>query len=149
MLDFGDVKGFVNLDAEYVNFGGSSFNLTAFSDDPGEAIFEEALNENIEDQLKSAVNINLGTEFVYKKYRVRAGVGLLGDPSETSGEDSRRIFSGGLGYRDELFFIDASYQIRDTEESYVPYNLNNASRQQNVINESTVSKLTVTIGYKL
>ncbi|MDA8693333.1 hypothetical protein N9L92_04660 [Saprospiraceae bacterium] len=149
LLDFGDVKGFVNLDAEYVNFGANDFNLTAFTDDPGEAAFEEALNADVEDQLQSAVNINIGTEFVYKKMRVRGGVGFLGDPTQASGEDSKKIFSGGLGYRDERVFIDASYQIRDTEENYVPYRLINSAREQNVSNTSTVSKFTVTIGYKL
>jgi hypothetical protein len=149
LLDIGDVKGFINLDAEYVNYPGNSFNLTAFSDDPGELAFQEALNADIEDQLQSAVNINLGTEIVYKKMRVRGGIGLLGDPTQASGEESRKVFSGGLGFRGERVFVDASYQVRDTEESYVPYRLNNLDRIQNVENSSTVSKFTVTVGYKL
>jgi len=150
LLDLGDVKGFINLDGQYVNYGANKFNLTAFSDDPGELVFQDALNTQISEDLQSAVNINIGTELVFKKIRLRGGVGLLGNPNTTNAADeSRKIYSGGVGFRGERFFIDAAYQRRSSTENYVPYRVFNADRLQNVSNESQVSKFTVTVGYKL
>jgi len=150
LLDFGDVKGFINLDGQYVNYGANKFNLTAFNDNPGEAAFQEELNTQISEELQSVVNINIGAELVYKKIRLRGGVGILGNPNQVNtADESRKIYSGGLGFRGERFFIDASYQRRSITENYVPYRVFNADKLQNVSNESQVSKFTVTVGYKL
>ncbi len=150
LLDFGDVKGFLNVDGQYVNYGANKFNLTAFSDAPGEQAFQDALNAEISEELQSVININIGTEIVYKKMRVRGGVGLLANPNQVNTTDeSRKIYSGGIGYRGERFFIDGSYQRRSTTENYIPYTILNTDRLQNVSNNSQVSKFTITVGYKI
>lgn len=150
LLNLGDIKGFINLDGQFINYANNSFNLTAFSDNQDDLDFQEALNAQISEDLQSAVNINLGAELVYKKFRVRSGIGIIGNPSNTGTiNESNTLLSAGLGYRANRIFIDASYQRRQLEEEYVPYLVIDSSRLQNVSNTATISKFTVTIGYKI
>ena len=149
LINTDGIKGFLNVDAQYINYGGSRFNLTAFSDDPGELAFQEQLNGLISDQLESTLNLNVGGELAYKKLRLRSGIGIYttGEVADQSGSD--KIYSAGLGFRENKFYIDLSYQKRDFREQYVPYRLSDTSLQQTVDNQADVSKITFTIGYKI
>lgn len=149
LINTDKIKGFVNLDAQYINYAGSRFNLTAFSDDPGEAQFQEQLNSLINNQLESTLNFNLGGEVAYKKLRVRGGVGIYSTGEVADQSSSDKIYSAGLGLRENRFYIDLSYQKRDFREEYVPYRLSDPSLQQTVSNQTDVSKITVTVGYKI
>lgn len=150
LLNLGDIKGFINLDGQFINYANNSFNLTAFSDNQADFDFQEALNAQISEDLQSTVNINLGAELVYKKFRIRSGIGIIGNPSSTSTiNESNTLLSAGLGYRANRIFIDASYQRRQLEEEYVPYLVIDSSRLQSVSNTATLSKFTVTVGYKI
>ncbi len=141
LLNFGELKGFGNLDFTYLNYSKSKFT---FSDDP---VFEEELNARISNQLTSAVNLHAGIEMVYRKFRIRGGVGILGSPQADG--DSEYVYSGGVGIRGDRIYLDVGYQLRGSDQSYSPYFVNDASRQINVTNESSRSQLSFTIGYKI
>lgn len=144
------VKGFINFDAQMINYTNNKFDLTINNNDPGEAEFERELNTAIEDELGSSFNFNLGTELVFDEFRLRGGVAFLGNPYEQSNSsDFDKIYSLGGGYRANRFYIDLAFQFRNLEESFVPYQVLDQNRLQQVQNESTLNKFSVTLGFKI
>ncbi len=139
------IKGFVNADIQYINYAGNKFKF-----DDSDADFEEELNGDINNQLNSSININLGGEIAVDRYRVRAGVGLIGSPFADGGADgSDQLLSGGLGYRANKFFIDASYQYRDFEEIYEPYQVLDTRNELQLTNTTDTGRIVVTLGIKI
>ncbi len=152
LLKFNKVRGFLNVDAQYVNFQNNRFNFTAFSDNPIEAQFEEDTNQEIEELLASALNVNIGGELAFQLndqtgMRVRAGYGLVQSPIES--ESAGNVLSFGLGYRKNKMFIDLAYQRRDFTSTHIPFRILNESREQVVTNDTEISKVSITMGFKL
>lgn len=144
------LKGFVNLDAQYINYKSNSFNLASNNNDPSELAYEREVNTTIENQLQSAVNLNLGSELAFDKFRVRAGVGLVGSPYAGDGVSSfNNIYSLGGGFRGDSFYIDFAYQQRGLSQGYSPYQVLDVERNQFVVNETRINKMIFTIGFKL
>jgi len=144
-----NINGFVNFDAEYVDYASSSFNLTSAIDTPAEAAFEQELNGEISNELQSVMNYNMGLELAYKKVRLRGGVGLLGSAFAQSSFDFNNLYAVGAGFRADKVYFDLSYQLRSFNEDYVPYQVLDQTRLQNISNSSDISKITLSIGYKL
>ena len=144
------VKGFFNLDVQYVNYSTNRFNFNAFSNDASEIDFEREVNGEIDTQLQSTYNINLGGELAVDRFRVRAGLALIGSPYFVDGSSEYdKIYSLGGGVRGDRFYIDLAYQFRDFSEGYIPYRTLDEKRMQLITNESEISKLTLTLGYKI
>jgi len=144
------LKGFVNFDAQYINYKSNSFNLTSDNNDPSELAYEREVNATIENELQSAVNLNLGSELAFDKFRVRAGVGLVGSPYAVDNVASfDNIYSLGGGFRGDRFYIDFAFQQRGLSQGYSPYQVLDADRNQFVVNDSSINKVIFTIGFKL
>lgn len=147
IYDFGKIKGFINGDAEWVDYNTGRFDFTAYSSDPSERTYTNDINQEIETYLGSALNLRIGTEMVYEKIRLRAGIESGQDPISAN---SARIqsLSYGLGYRENNFFIDFGLRTRSSQEGYVPYVLTNPARENVVNNRVAFTKGVVTIGFK-
>ena len=144
------VKGFVNMDVHYINYTANAFNFTAFSNDPSELDYQREVNGDIDRQLQSAFNINLGGELAFDRFRVRSGIAFVGSPYYVDGSaEYDKIYSLGAGIRGDRVFLDIAYQYRDTSEGYIPYRLLVTDRQPLVANESNLSRFIVTLGYKI
>ena len=108
-------RGFLTGEVEFVNYGSNKFTFDDFPQD------EPIANDEIKEELNSAVNIRLGGEAVYKFLRFRAGVGLLQTAFAAEGTDFNTTFSGGVGIRQRVFYVDLAYRLfNSTEEDYVP-----------------------------
>ncbi len=140
-------NGFVSADVEYVNFGGSSFNLTSDSDNPEDAAFEEELNGQITDQFQSALNVRVGGELALSIFRLRAGLGLLGAPEAFGDTDFLYNYSLGAGFRFQNFFLDGAYTLQQADNTYVPYFTTDAP-QQAVSTTTYDSRVLLTLGFK-
>jgi len=150
LINLEKVKGFFNVDATYVNYGNNKFNLTALADNPSAEIdYQEELNTNINRELQSALNLNVGGEFVYKAFRLRAGVGFLASPYANLSDKEETIYSIGAGIRGDRFFIDLAYQRRKIAGDFSPYLLSDPTQQLEILNESNLSKVNITVGYKI
>jgi hypothetical protein len=147
MYDFGKLKGFINGDVEWVDYNTGKFDFTAYSTDPSERTYTDDINQEIETYLGSALNMRLGTELVYDKLRLRAGIENGQDPISANSAKIQSL-SYGLGYRDNNFFIDFALRTRSSVEGYVPYVLTNPDRENVVNNRVAFTKGVVTIGFK-
>jgi hypothetical protein len=144
------LKGFVNLDAQYINYKSNSFNLTSNNNDPGELAYEREVNTSIENELQSAVNLNLGGELAFEKFRVRGGLGMVGSPYAGDGiSNFDNIYSLGGGFRGDKFYIDFAFQQRGLSQGYSPYQVIDDERNQLIVNETSINKVIFTVGFKL
>lgn len=143
-----DLKGFINADAQFINYSSNNFDLTANSQNTGDATYEQELNNLIDNQLGSSMNINLGGELAADKWRLRGGIGFLESPYENN-NDFAKVYSFGGGFRADRIYIDVAYQIRDYSEEHVPYRVFDSTLDPVISNEVSVNKLIFTIGFKL
>lgn len=139
-------NGFVTAEAEWLNFGASSFNLTRDSNDPADAAYQEEVNAQINDDFENALNFRLGGELALSDWRLRGGLGIGVSPDKMV-EDVNRLWSLGLGYRKNRFFFDAAFRTSIVEGSYTPYLTSNAPRQI-VSTETTDNRILLTVGIK-
>ncbi len=140
-------KGFIGAELEYIDYSIADFNLTENSTAAEDKQYELEVNEEINDDFQSTVNLRIGGEYALSIYRFRLGYNLLGNPY-TEGNSLNSAYSAGVGIREKTFFIDLAYRFEDREEAYSPYRLFDSARQQSVQTNSTRSNFILTLGFK-
>jgi hypothetical protein len=121
-------KGFITADVELVNYSNAStsnfsqqsYSLTIDAD--------TEVNKKIAPRFKSATNIRIGAEYRIKKFRIRGGYNLMGDPYLKKPTDRINYsltnvssISGGIGYRGAKFYVDLAIINTQGDGYYVPY----------------------------
>lgn len=140
-----DKVGFLSAEVEWLDYTSAQFNFnqTSNSDD---LEYEQELNDQIERQLGSSLNVRLGGEFAWKILRLRAGYGLMGSPY-IDDDDYQTFFSAGAGVREERFFVDLAYRHTSNRGIYSPY-LTSTAPQQTVIIDEAKGMFLLTFGVK-
>jgi len=149
IMVFDKLKGFVNVDVQRVDYRSNRFDFTFNNDDPGEVAYQVATNADIENELRATYNFNIGGELAYSKFRVRAGVSLLGRPFFDEQNKFDKVYAAGFGYRRNKIFLDLAYQFRKLSEGYSPYSVGGNQALQSGIVDTKVNKLALTIGFKI
>ncbi len=150
LLNFGEVKGFVNADAEFENFQGANFDFTLRDSSPSTLEFQREVNADIDGELTNALTLRIGGELAYKKLRVRMGVQGEGSPYLIDNKSFiRRTFSAGLGYRGDRFYIDGAAYVFSDDEGYYPYLVLTDGRNQLVSKQQNTLRAMITFGYKI
>ncbi len=150
IYSLGDIKGFLSGEVEYVDYSGSSFDITVNSNDPVDQFFEEDLNNELTNNLTSGLNYRIGTELALSKFRIRVGGGMFQSPYVNSNLlDIDLQLNGGIGYRGNRFYVDLSYNTRNQSEQYTPYRLLDTSNNQTVAINNTISQIGLTVGFKM
>lgn len=82
-------------------------------------------NEIIRDNYTVASNIRVGTEWIVNPFSLRAGYALYGTPYKTEdlNDASMQFITGGVGYRQQSFFIDLGYKYSIKNEKYYIYSI--------------------------
>jgi hypothetical protein len=109
--------GFITADVEYVNYGNAKYS----SNVQGESY--DADNNVISDLYRDVVNVRVGAEFREDIFRLRLGYSLQPDPYRFNSSINRSIqtITGGVGIRQEKFFIDLAFVQAHTEGRRIPY----------------------------
>lgn len=150
IYSLGDIKGFINGEVEYVDYSNANFDVTINSNDPIDQFFEEDLNNEIDQSLTNAINIRLGTELAYKKYRLRVGAAQMGSPyANTNLLDLDPQLSAGIGWRGSKIYFDLAYSTQSQDREYTPYRLLDASFNQTVNTKSNRNLISLTFGIKI
>jgi hypothetical protein len=122
---FIEKSGLITVDVERINYGAARYESRTTGVD------YNSDNERITSLYKSTTNIRLGGELRVDAIRLRAGVGQMGDPYSTQQNgisQAIRLYSGGIGYRSDKFFIDLTYQHSTTKGSYRPYTVDSGDQ---------------------
>ncbi len=137
--------GLLSFDYEYVDYRSmniSSNDLT--SDDI------QTFNNGTNKYLQSTSNIRIGAEVRLGSAYLRGGYALYQSPytSSVSGinkEGNTMIYSGGVGYRENNFYIDFAYSLQSNSQDYYLYNDPNLTA---ATLKTNTSKFISTIGFR-
>jgi hypothetical protein len=113
-------RGFLSGDVEIVDYANAVFNFTSDVNSASNAALERELNRDIEQAYTSAVNLKVGGEFAHEELRLRAGMQRYGNPNAKGGDD-RMIYTAGIGYRGDDFYLDLAYRKIQSTFSISPY----------------------------
>lgn len=146
-------RGFLTADVEYVHYPMSSYMTTDTEQtpaDPETIAYFKQLNRVIGEVYKGAFNFRAGGELKFTTLMVRAGLAYYGNPYKDIHNErgSRFNLSGGLGYRNKGFFIDATYVHNMTKDVNIAYRLQGAP-YYNADIRNTAGKVLLTVGFKI
>jgi hypothetical protein len=110
-------------------------------------------NGRITNQYQDVINAKVGAEFRTGILSFRGGVGYLADPyrSNTTGNLNRGNlqFSGGLGVKNESFYVDLAGVFTNYDTAYTPYTLKNTADYTSAIINNKAVNVMVTVGFYL
>lgn len=139
-------RGFISADIEYINHKASSYQ-TADPNNSDNSQYTE-VNNAIDDAYKGTFNFKLGGELKFKTIMARAGFAHYGNPYKDSElKGSRNFISGGVGYRDNGFFLDLTYVYGLQKDVNFPYRLSDRPNTFAVV-KGTSANIILTAGFK-
>jgi hypothetical protein len=141
-------KGFLTGTIEYVGYGGMRVSTNTLNANDNSA-FRNDNRREIQDTYTSGVNVRLGGEVRAGVFRARAGVAYIGDPYRIRLDDIDRtklLFSGGIGYRSDRFFVDATAVYNSYKSAFTPYVLNNRNDYASVDIKNRSVNILFTLG---
>jgi hypothetical protein len=124
-------KGFISADVEYVAYRGMSLSTTLF-DSPIQNDLDNG-NDNIELFYNNVLNMKVGGEYRIGMMSLRGGVSYYQNPYSSSFDRtntinrSQFIYSAGVGYRTDAFYVDLTGLYGSTQQSITPYRLANST----------------------
>ena len=137
--------GLITAEAEYVDYRSFTMNAKANSDNTNMAADSKKFSQNY----TSALNIRGGIELAFGKVRLRGGYAMYGNPYSDSFNGSKlfptQAFTGGLGYRNDDYYLDFAYVLQKGEGQYLNYT-DGTGRNIATINSYTQQNLVVTGG---
>jgi hypothetical protein len=119
--------GLLTFDLERIDYSSANYRSRT------EGVDYDSDNDRIAGLYKPAYNVRLGGELRLSEFRLRAGVGGMGDPYSTQqNESSQAVYSYSLGggYRADKFYIDLAYVHSTTNSSYRPYTIGSGGVEQ-------------------
>ncbi|MFI5219457.1 MAG: OmpP1/FadL family transporter [Bacteroidia bacterium] len=136
--------GIVSFEYEFMDYSAVSLDGNGYS------FFDE--NQKIENVYSQAHNFRAGAEYKYKIFAFRAGVGyydglLKSNLSSTETDQHKFVYSGGVGIREEKYFVDIGYAYTAGNEFYRPYLLADEI-VEGVYSKINDHKILVTIGFR-
>lgn len=121
--------GFLSGDIEYVNYAQARLNSNSASGDNYSFADE---NQAVQNLYRSTVNLRFGGEARYNIFRLRLGYARYGDPYVANEFNrAQNYFTGGLGLRQNNFYLDLAGVYNTNHRYYSPYTL--AARNQPVV----------------
>ena len=129
--------GLISVDYEYVDYTAARLNSSDYD------FFDE--NEAIGERFKPASNLRVGAEIHLSKYYLRGGFASYGNPyadGEPNAGKNLNILSGGIGYRDNNFYLDFGLAHSAWGQEYFLYGSNSASL------ENQYTRFSTTVGFR-
>ncbi len=138
--------GLATAELEYVDY--TAFSMKAKSDVSQIDIANQAAG--FANNYQPAVNLRAGAELAaFGKFRARAGYALYGNPYKDSYLGSRlnpkQAITGGIGLRNEDYYIDLTYVLQQYEGKYVPYSTSTGAPVAN-FDTNNIHSIVVTCG---
>ncbi len=120
-------KGFISADVEYITY--NSIKLSNPSEDLSfDNSWLDAV-ENVKLFYKNTLNLKVGGEYRMDNISLRGGINYQQNPYTSIFDKSniinrsQIIYSAGVGYRTNSFYVDVTGMYGTTQQSYTPYRL--------------------------
>ncbi len=116
--------GFLTFDYEYVDYRAPRYNFNATDAETQQ--IEVDINQTIDEVYTAAHNFRIGAEAKAEKFRFRGGYAFYGNSfsKEINFNNSKNVFSTGVGYVGESVFIDLTYSRAYSKSFFQMYTLN-------------------------
>ena len=137
-------KGLISVDVEHLNYSNIKFR------DGGDGDNLSDMNREVSNSYKNITNIRVGAEFVNGPVAFRAGYAFYPSPFKSgflNKDATTQLISGGIGYSNNGFFIDAAYQQLLHSEKYRLYEYGNIYTNDITAKQST-GKFMLTFGFR-
>ena len=126
--------GFVSGDVEYLDYSQASLSNNSNGQVSSNHDFNPD-NDEINNAFGSAVNLRVGGELRLDAFRVRAGYARYGDALQNNTADqSRTYYTGGLGVRQNNFFLDFAGVYGKSAARYAPYTIYSEGGETPIVN---------------
>ena len=141
-------RAFITADVEYINHKGSKFSGNNTDVTTGEKAYYKSLNQVIKDEYKGAFNFKVGGELKFNTVMGRLGFAYYTSPYKDAAlKANHMLLSGGLGYRNQGFFIDLTYIHNITKDINFPYRLEDRQYSYASIKQQQ-GNIVATVGWK-
>jgi hypothetical protein len=123
--------GFITGTAEYIGYNGMRVSTNYYDNSKDNETFKDNNKKRIQGAFNNVVNFRVGGEARLGYLRVRAGGAYLADPYKTIIDNldrSRFQYSGGVGIRNDRYFVDVAATLMQSKDAYTPYTMNDARR---------------------
>ena len=116
-------QAIISADVDYIDY--TSMKFTSNNGGTSAVLIDN--NRDVSNSFQGTVNYRIGGEYKLDLINLRAGYGVNGSPYKTdkNGTFNTTMFSGGIGYRVNGYYIDLAYQRVETNNSFTPYTLAN------------------------
>lgn len=136
--------GILGFEYEFVDYTAAKLDAYDY------AFFDE--NQTIQNTYIQGHNFRAGAEWKYNIFAFRGGIGYYGPiiKKNLSSEDTDQhkfVYSGGIGVREEKYFIDLGYAYTIGNEFYRPYSLENET-VEGVFSKIKDHKFLLTFGFR-
>ncbi len=139
-------SGFVSASAKLTDYSTMKYDYSVRGNGNYYNAIENQVNKDIKTNFGSALQLNMGGEYVLHKFRLRGGVSL--DQSAYNNDTSfDPSYHAGIGYREDHFYIDLGYVLTKQDDGYLPYETLQAP-QPVVVTEYTHHRLSATVLFK-
>jgi hypothetical protein len=145
-------EGFISADYEFVNYGTARINTTFGNSGSGQSSTD--LNQEAARNLGSVGNLRVGAEYRLDAIALRLGYQMYGSPYSSgylntnnipSGYNgSTAIYSGGIGFRSNDYFLDFTYFLQKDAYANTVYTVNDVQSVSYI--KSNRSNFMVTFG---
>jgi long-subunit fatty acid transport protein len=137
-------SGIFSLDYEYEDY------TTAKLDANDYAFTEE--NNTIRTLYTQQHNIRAGVEWKYNIFAFRGGAGYSTEVLNkniigSNGDQHKIIYTGGIGIREESYFVDLGYAYSQKNEAFYPYTLDNGNAPV-AFSKIKDHKILLTLGFR-
>lgn len=130
--------GLISGEYEYVDYSAAKFRAFDYS------FIDE--NNDIQNSYAKGHNFKAGTEWRSGPFSFRAGYAYYNSPYQAGINDgSMNAYSGGIGYKDKIYYIDLAYVYTVSTEDYYFYGTEDI-KVNPVVNELKDHRFLVTLG---
>lgn len=112
-------RGLLSADIDFVDYSGIRFSTKNSSD---VSVINENNNE-VKANFQAAMNYRIGGELKLDNFwSLRAGYGVNGSAYKDDDHYfDTKFYTGGLGYRNNNYYVDLAYQRVETHSTFSPY----------------------------
>jgi len=115
-------QALISADIDFVDYASTRLSSNDGND---MSVFTDN-NASIRRNFTNAVNYRAGLEYKLNALSLRGGYALNASPykSDNNGMFDTQVYSAGLGYRTNKYYVDLGYQHLENSYTYSPYTLN-------------------------
>lgn len=131
-------KAIISTDYEFIDY--SSGRLRA----PGEEFFSQ--NQAVAGKYRATGNLRVGAEYRFKLFNLRGGYASYGNPFNSGVNTSKReSYTGGIGFRQENYFLDFAYVYSKSSEDFYVYDPSYIEAARRTL---SASNFMMTVGFR-